>query len=285
MKILLVQSASEHPENWHFREAQCFKRAFIRLGIQAEVWGKGYPLFSIDFKTMAANHDVIIVLENYGNEWLPELSSINKPKVLWIIDSHKIAKEINAYSARNNVDINLVTWKNHLDLFDRSVWFPPCYPSDLITPYDDWEKKYQVGFCGSRGNRGDWLDRLTNDVGLKQNIFVLGAGMVQCINSYRIHFNRNETPDVLAFRTVETLGCGAFLLTDDSGNVLDLFEDGRHLCIYSSYEGCLLKIKYYLEHEDERERIATLGYDLVKRKHTYDVRAEYIIKLIGELKA
>jgi len=284
MKVLLIQSASEHQENWHFREAQCFKRAFERLGIFAEVWGPGYPFFTVDFKIFSANFDAVIVLENYGDDWLPDLSALTIPKLLWIIDSHKVAEGIKAYSVKNKIDVNLVAWKNHLDLFNNPVWFPPCYPSDLIAPYEDNPKAHKVGFCGSRGNRGDWLDRLTNDVGLKQNIFVLGAGMIRCINSYDIHFNKNETPDVLAFRTFETLGCGTFLLTDDSGNVLDLFEDGRHLCVYSSYEDCLLKIKHYLEHRDERERIAALGHDLVKRKHTYDVRAAYVLKILMELR-
>lgn len=281
MKILLIQSASEHRENWHFREAQCFKRAFDRLGVFAEVCGEGYPIFGVNFSTVVAGFDAVLVLENYGNDWLPDLSGIDVPKLLWVIDSHKVADEIMAYSMRNGIDVNLVAWKNHLDVFPRSVWFPPCYPDDLIMPYEPSEKLFGVGFCGSRGNRGDWLDKLTLEVGLRQDIFILGDDMVRRINSYNIHFNRNETKDVLAFRTFETLGCGTMLLTDDSGNVLDLFEDSRHLVVYVDYKDCVEKIRHYLTHIDERERIALLGHDLVKRKHTYDARASQVLKILS----
>jgi hypothetical protein len=246
------------------------------------VWGKGYDCFQYSIDDVAKDFDAIFVLENYGADWLPDLSRISKPKFLWIIDSHKVAAEINSYSIKNKIDFNLVAWKNHLKLFNNSIWFPPCFPVDLCKPYSYIRKEYNIGFCGSRGNRGDWLDWLTEDVGLKQDIFVLGDKMIRNINSYKIHFNRNETEDVLAFRTFETLGCGTFLLTDASGNVTDLFQNGKQLAVYYNYEDCISKICYYLSHQGERERIAAAGYEEARLKHTYDFRARAIIAILNE---
>lgn len=281
MQVLLIQSASEHLENWRYREAQCFRRAFDRLGVIADVWGKGYPSFVVPFLSYARNFDVVLVLENYGSEWLPSLKGFQGKKLLWIIDSHKVADEIALYSQANDIDVNLVAWKNHLDKFPNSRWFPPCYPADLCLPMRTAIKRHDVGFCGSRGNRGQWLDDLTRDVGLKQDIFVLGDSMVTKINSYRIHFNRNETADVLAFRTFETMGCGVMLLTDRSGNVAELFREGYHLALYDSYEDCMAKIRYYMGHAEEREKIAWAGQKEVFLKHTYDRRALEILSILN----
>lgn len=43
----------------------------------------------------------------------------------------------------------------------------------------------------------------------------------------------------------------------------------------------LLKIEYYLNHDKERKEIAFNGYEKVKKSHTYDARAEYMLKVAG----
>jgi len=43
----------------------------------------------------------------------------------------------------------------------------------------------------------------------------------------------------------------------------------------------LLKIRYYLEHDEEREKIAMAGYQRTLGEHTYEKRFEQIFKTIG----
>lgn len=271
MNILIFQSQHSDPEINKYRESQNFRRAFNRRGCHAEVYTP---------ETKIADFDVFLVLENYEFNQVPDLSAYPQKKLLWVIDSHKNAPELNKFIERNKIGTTLVAFKNHLNLFPNPVWFPPAAPADLCMPLKKWDKKYGIGFCGSRGNRGTELDWLTQTVNLKQDIFVLGDAMVRAINSYRIHFNKNETPDVLAFRTMETLACGTMLLTDESGNVEDLFENHEHLVVYKTMEKAEEYIKYYLKFPNLVEEIAEAGRQEFLSKHTYDDRAAAIEELI-----
>jgi len=79
--------------------------------------------------------------------------------------------------------------------------------------------------------------------------------------------------DALNPRIFEAMGCGALLLTGRVRNRLEtLFMDGRHLVTYDDEEDAIRKIDYFLEHEDERARIARAGCEEVHRAHTYAER-------------
>lgn len=82
-------------------------------------------------------------------------------------------------------------------------------------------------------------------------------------------------------RVFETLSTGSFLLTNWLPTLGDLFEDGKHLVTYKSYDEMVEKARYYLEHDDEREAIAAAGYDEFIKKHTYRHRVETILDTIG----
>lgn len=57
------------------------------------------------------------------------------------------------------------------------------------------------------------------------------------------------------------------------------FEDGKHLVFYKfgDFDDLKSKIDYYLEHDDEREKIRLAGHEHVKANHTYRQRWEAII--------
>ena len=81
-------------------------------------------------------------------------------------------------------------------------------------------------------------------------------------------------------RVFETLSTGSFLLTNWLPTLGDLFEDGEHLVTYKTLDEMVEKARYYLEHEDEREKIAKAGYDEFISKHTYQHRIEKILEII-----
>lgn len=98
----------------------------------------------------------------------------------------------------------------------------------------------------------------------------------------RIVFNISATDDI-NMRTFETLSTGSFLLTNWIPTIDDLFIDGTHLVTYHTMDEAIEKAKYYLEHEDEREKIAQAGYEEFIKKHTYKHRMETILRKLGEL--
>ena len=61
-------------------------------------------------------------------------------------------------------------------------------------------------------------------------------------------------------RVTETMACNAFLLEDEGTETNQFFDEGIDFVMAHSKEDMLNKIKYYLEHDEEREQIAASGY-------------------------
>jgi spore maturation protein CgeB len=92
-------------------------------------------------------------------------------------------------------------------------------------------------------------------------------------------WNVDSTIDLyFSNRTWYTLGCGGFLLTAYSPNLEELFGRGVELDWFETVDECLKKIRYYLDHDDERKKIALAGYRLAHRQYRYRDLAQYIIK-------
>jgi len=286
MRILLIQSKGGHSQNREFREALCLKRSLNKIqSIEAIVWGKGYDNFIIPFNRMMEACDVALLVENYPKGgWLPDMSSTKKLKIYWIVDAHMNFKR--HYNTTNNMKINIALNSTHFYVKHfkgngrASLWFPNCYPVDLIKPVNV-PKRFDVGFCGNYVNRKKWIDDLSKRFKMKKDIFVIGQDMVKAICSYKIHFNKNHSKDV-NYRTFETLGCKTLLMTNNTDRLKDLFTIGKHLIVYNSFEDCCQKIKSLLKHPKQLNVIAQRGYEHVKKFHTYDNRAQKLLQIIKE---
>ena len=68
-------------------------------------------------------------------------------------------------------------------------------------------------------------------------------------------------------RVFETLSCGAMLMEDDGLQTKELFNPGEDYIMFHNQDDLLKKIRYYLEHEDERRTIAESGYRKVTEIH------------------
>jgi len=295
MNFLIIQEAGRHEANKQFRESISLKNSINRIeGNTAEVWGKGYPRFN-EFEDLEKWADVIFTLENYTPEWLPveKISNSKKIKIYWSIDSHMPADSFSGNSVLQShvelcdklkPDIHLNSTECYVPYFNRnsrfSYWFPNAYPSDLITPINI-EKKYDIGFCGSiLHDRAYILTNVLGEFKPKIDNFVIGNEMVKAINSYKIHFNKNISNDI-NYRTFETLGCKTFLLTNYTPGLEKLFDIGRDLVTYENFDDLKDKVKYYLKNDSERETIASNGYNTVIKKHTYDSRCKYLLRIIS----
>ncbi len=81
-------------------------------------------------------------------------------------------------------------------------------------------------------------------------------------------------------RVFEAMACGAFVLTDRQLDVLALFRDGEHLVSFTDGYDLDRKIAYYLDHGEERRRIAAAGHDEVLRNHTYPHRVRRLLNVL-----
>ncbi|MDQ8738628.1 glycosyltransferase [Paenibacillus sp. LHD-38] len=155
------------------------------------------------------------------------------------------------------------------------------------------KKCYDVSFVGMpHGNRVDILQQLVN-AGLEVHIWGNGWStgkvsleeMVSIFNQTKINLNlsRCSSADLLQIkaRDFEVPACGGFLMTGYNSELKAYYEFGQEIETYRDVEELISKIKYYLLHEEERERIAVAGCKRAHEKHSYEQRFEMIFKQMG----
>ena len=76
------------------------------------------------------------------------------------------------------------------------------------------------------------------------------------------------------------MGAGGFLLTNYQPEIAERFVDGREVVMYESKEDMIKKIAYYLENEEEREKIAYNGWKKVNKEFSYEYQINKIFSLI-----
>jgi hypothetical protein len=81
-------------------------------------------------------------------------------------------------------------------------------------------------------------------------------------------------------RLFEATGVGTLLVTDWKKNLHEMFEPGKEVVAYHTPEECVEMIRYYLEHENERQAIARAGQQRTLRDHTCRHRMEELVSIV-----
>lgn len=280
MKILLIQENGRHEKNRNFRECFSLQRGFKKLGIDSLVWGLGHNNYNdnINFDEF----DLIINLENYGNGWEPNLSKCGAKKILWSIDSHvKGERSYLSEFERGKYDILLHSTKDYVNDDNFKIWFPNAFDDNLIQKRDS-PKRCDIGFCGSILNRSSILNNLKQKYNFIHDNFVIGDDMVNAINSYKIHWNKNLSNDI-NYRNFETIGCGVPLITNYNYQYEFLgFNHMKNVVLYKNEHEMFQFIDLLLSNEELRINIGNEGLELSK-KHTYNERCKDILKIYTNL--
>jgi glycosyltransferase involved in cell wall biosynthesis len=177
----------------------------------------------------------------------------------------------------------------------KAIWIPHAVEPQA---YPDIEivKKFDICFIGhvqeSPNYNGiariDALDRMFKEFpnfyyGSRHPAFPgknLFEDAAKKFSQSKIVFNISIKDDI-NMRVFESLATGSMLLTNYIPTLGELFEDGKHLVMYKTLDEAVEKAKYYLEHEQEREKIALEGQQECLAKHTYQKRVEKIIDLVN----
>jgi spore maturation protein CgeB len=111
-----------------------------------------------------------------------------------------------------------------------------------------------------------------------------GLEMFRILRGARIALNRHiEVAEDNAnnMRLYEATGMGSLLLTDAKSNLAELFAPGEEVITYADADELVAKATYYLEHDDERRAIAAAGQRRTLREHTYALRMQELVEILG----
>ncbi len=189
--------------------------------------------------------------------------------------------------------------------FDDRVWRrispqPPRYDVTFVG-----------GFAPAHGQRIPWLERLSKDV----KIDVFGYGLdrvpkdspiharyrgaawgwrmyeVLAQSKITLHLNAeitvpNQTARdddyACAMRFYEATGMGTCLVAEAKRDLPALLTPGEEIVAYRDVDEAVELIRYYLQHDREREAIAQAGQRRTLREHTYEARMAELHEILTQ---
>ena len=166
-----------------------------------------------------------------------------------------------------------------------ALFFPEASDPDIFHPMPELPKLHEVCFVGSRygirekivtglrkagvrvaaygaGWEGGRLD--TQDVPrlFARSKIVLGVGTIgYCEDFYALKMRDFDGPM-----------SGSCYVTHDNPDLRLVYKVGEELVTYRSVHDCVEKVRFYLSHEDERERVAQAGHARALADHTWEKR-------------
>lgn len=87
----------------------------------------------------------------------------------------------------------------------------------------------------------------------------------------------SSSGDLITSRTFNIPACGAFMLHERTDEFLQYFEEGIDAACFSTPQEMVEKVKYYIIHDDEREKIRLSGYSRCIAENSLIHRAKVIV--------
>ncbi|KXB09555.1 hypothetical protein AKJ60_00070 [candidate division MSBL1 archaeon SCGC-AAA385M11] len=129
-----------------------------------------------------------------------------------------------------------------------------------------------------------WTNRNSNLI--VENKPVYGDDYVKalCATKINLCFLRKINRDLQTDRTMEIPACGAFMLAERTDEHLRLFEEDKEAAYFASKEELLARVRYYTEHENQRQAIAEAGRErCLSSAYSHHDRLSYMLKCIEDI--
>ncbi len=317
MKILCAFGKHNYgePGRGEGYEYSNFIPALRRLGhevVHFETWNRtGHSSFAglnLDFlKTVEReNPDLIFCVLMHYELWLETLEIVRRRcravLVNWSTDdswkypqfSRFVAPSFDVYATTYPEALQKSTGDG-LSHFLLTQWAANAEKLQEPLPAD--RCRYPVSFVGSAyGNRPRWIAQLAKR-GIEVACFGHGwpNGPVSAVEVPRIiresviSLNFGDSGIVMdgwiprrsrqiKARIFEVPGAGGFLLTENAGHLDDFYIPGKEIAVFDGIDDLTGKIRHFLAHPGERDRLAGAGHARTRAEHTYDRRFKDLLE-------
>lgn len=109
-----------------------------------------------------------------------------------------------------------------------------------------------------------------------QNRFVLDFHIMDNVRSWL-----NSRILQIKGRPFEIAACGGFCISGYADDFETYYKENKEMVFYSTTDDLLEKIRYYLDHPEERKKIAQAGYERTLCEHTAEKRFATIFKALN----
>lgn len=254
-----------------------------------------YPFTTASYLEMALRADKRIEVFRIGENRIPCADLIinvepcefviaypGRKSVYWEIDNHiHRGQDVDKYQKVNHI---FVTQKHFFSLYpkNKTHWLPNAADPDKHRLYSDEPLEYDVGFLGNDTypHRRALLEKIASKYKLLRSNSAPGEEYSRKLSRCKILFNCAMDND-LNMRVFEAISIGRLLLTDKVAGQDELLQPGIHYDTFKDWSDLDKKINFYLEYDEQRNRIASAGAAWIRAKHTYQHRLETILKVGG----
>ncbi|MBM3327134.1 MAG: glycosyltransferase [Calditrichaeota bacterium] len=126
-----------------------------------------------------------------------------------------------------------------------------------------------------------FLQRNGERISTEETVKIFNVAKINLnLHSSSYHDGVNPDGDYLNPRTYEIAACGGFQLVDRREYLADQFQIGKEIAVFDNITELKDKIRYYLDHPEERLAIARAGRQRVLAEHTYERRMTEALQFI-----
>jgi len=237
----------------------------------------------------------------------PELVSALTAKGIWTVlmgvdDKHRFQEQqvgdlsTGQCTVAPHFDLYWTSWKVGVDLFLKigaNPWYAPLAADPVFHHPVRGSRSTDVVFVGQRyGRRETLIDYLR---GLGFSVKVFGRGWPEGVISHERTVELFSTSmavlglgDVGALaevkhvkgRDFEVPMCGGLYITTFNPELTDLFEIGKEILCYNSFEECAELLHWVRRHPQEADDIRQAGLYRSLRDHTWEARFAKILSIL-----
>lgn len=170
-----------------------------------------------------------------------------------------------------------------------TIWMPSWGDTTMLD--DVCPPEYdQLGFIGGISGREDWFKKDKNKIILHKQTELNRSAIINArrYTELMCKFKILVAPPGRAFnsmtgRVFEIMACRRLCLAYHNPDTMfmhdKLFEDGVDLVYWKTFEEMEEKYCYYLKNQDEMWKIATNGYNKVRKYHNQTTAARFIFEM------
>ncbi len=255
----------------------------VNQAIQAEIDKKQFDVVWIDKGVTIRPSTLQFVKNNLPDSVLISCSEddmfASHSRTYWYLRGLKYYDIVFTTKTYNRTELKMIGARRtslFLDSYDERL-----HRRVVLTASEVEQLACDVGFVGSFEN--DRAERMLYlaEHGIQVNVYgngwsgwvgkssgliihgkpLYGEEYVRAINAAKVNlcFLRKINRDEVTSRSVEIPACGGFMLGERTPRHLEFFEEGKEAEYFGSNREMLEKVRYYLENNEEREKIARAG--------------------------